>query len=81
MFTRDKFYGLFGLYVSDEEKKVVQEWPQWPKVIKHFTPVLYKFTLLARVFVPAKPFKASLMHAGKAGTYPKEEPFRCSSLG
>jgi hypothetical protein len=31
--------------------------------------------------VPLKPFQASLMTVGKAGVYPFEEPFRCSTLG
>jgi len=33
------------------------------------------------VFVPGKPFKPSLIFAGKAGAYPSEAPFRCSTLG
>jgi hypothetical protein len=34
----------------------------------------------ASVFVPGKPFQPSLMFAGKAGAYPSETPFRCSTL-
>ncbi len=37
-----------------------------PNVIKHFTSVIYLNLLLARVFVPGKPFKPSLMIVGKA---------------
>ncbi len=33
------------------------------------------------MYVPGKPFQPSLMFAGKAGAYPSEAPFRCSSLG
>ncbi len=33
------------------------------------------------VFVTGKPFKPSLMFAGKAGAYLIEAPFRCSTLG
>jgi hypothetical protein len=33
------------------------------------------------VFVPDKSFQPGLMFVGKAGTYPIEEPFRCSNLG
>jgi hypothetical protein len=33
------------------------------------------------LFVPGKPLQASLMFAGKAGAYPSEAPFMCSSLG
>ncbi len=32
------------------------------------------------VFVPGKPFKPSLMFAGKARAYPSEAPFRDSRL-
>jgi len=32
------------------------------------------------MFVPGKPFQPSLMIAGKAGAYPGEAPFRCSTL-
>jgi hypothetical protein len=32
------------------------------------------------LFVPGKPFQPSLMFAGKAGAYPNEAPFRCSTL-
>jgi hypothetical protein len=33
------------------------------------------------VFVPDKPFQPSLMFVGKAGEYPSEASFRCSTLG
>jgi len=33
------------------------------------------------MFVPGKPFQPSLMFASKAGAYPNEAPFRCSTLG
>jgi hypothetical protein len=33
------------------------------------------------MFFPGKPFKPSLMLAGKAGAYLSEPPFRLSSLG
>jgi hypothetical protein len=32
------------------------------------------------VFVPGKPFQPRLMFVSKAGTYPSEAPFRCSTL-
>jgi hypothetical protein len=37
--------------------------------------------LIARVFVHDKLFQPSLMSVYKAGTYPIEETFRCSTLG
>jgi hypothetical protein len=49
-------------------------------VKKRFTAVIYKFSLLARVFVLGNPFQPSLMFAGKAGAYLSEAPFRCSTL-
>ncbi len=36
--------------------------------------------LYAKMLVPDKPFQPSLMFAGKAGAYPSEAPFRCSTL-
>jgi hypothetical protein len=30
---------------------------------------------------PGKPLEPSLMFAGKAGAYPSEAPFRCSTIG
>ena len=33
------------------------------------------------MFVPSKPFQPSLIFVGKAGAYPSEQPFRCSTLG
>jgi hypothetical protein len=33
------------------------------------------------MFVPFKLFKPHLMFAGKAGDYPNETPFSCSTLG
>jgi hypothetical protein len=33
------------------------------------------------VFVHGKPFQPSQMSVCKAGTYPIEEPFRCSTIG
>ncbi len=33
------------------------------------------------LFVSGKPFQLSLMFAGKAGAYPIEAPFRCSTIG
>jgi hypothetical protein len=41
-----------------------------PNVIKLFTVV----------FVSGKPFQLSLMFDGKAGAYPIEEPFGCSTI-
>jgi hypothetical protein len=38
-------------------------------------------TLSPWVFVSGKPFQPSLMFQGKAGAYPSEAPFRCSTLG
>ncbi len=32
------------------------------------------------MFVPGKPLQPSLMFEGKAGAYPSEAPFRCSTL-
>ncbi len=32
------------------------------------------------VFVPGKTFQPSLMFTGKAGAYPSEAPFRCTTL-
>jgi hypothetical protein len=50
--------------------------------IKPFTVVIYEFSkLLARVFVPGKPFQPSQMFAGKAVAYPSEEPLRCPVWG
>ena len=55
--------------------------PAGANVIKLFTAVIYKFSYSVRVFVPGKIFQPSLMFVGKAGAYPVEEPFRCSTLG
>jgi hypothetical protein len=33
------------------------------------------------VFVPCRPFHDSIVFAGKAGAYPREAPFRCSTPG
>ncbi len=41
--------------------------------------VAIRYTLY--VFIPGKLFQPSLMFAGKAGAYPSEAPFRCSTLG
>jgi hypothetical protein len=49
--------------------------------IKLFTAVIYEFFKQARVFVPGKPFKPSLMFVDKDGAYRSEAPFRCSTLG
>ncbi len=45
-------------------------------VIKLFTAFHNKLEL-----VPGKPLQPCLMLTGKAGAYPSEAPFRCSSLG
>ncbi len=45
-------------------------------VKKLFMDVIYE----ARVFVYGKPFQPSLMLVGKAGAYPIEDSFRCSTL-
>jgi len=50
-------------------------------VIKLYTAVIYEFSYFARVFVPRKPFKDSIVLAGKEGAYLSETPFRCSNLG
>jgi hypothetical protein len=55
--------------------------PSGGNSIKLFTTVIYGFSKQARVFVPGKPFQPSLMFAGKAGAYPREDPFRFSTLG
>jgi hypothetical protein len=39
-----------------------------------------EFTIF-HVFVLGKPFQHCVMIAGKAGAYPSEAPFRCSTLG
>jgi hypothetical protein len=49
-------------------------------VIKLFMTVSYDFSILARAFVPGKPFHLSLMFLGKAGAYPSEAPFIFSNL-
>jgi len=36
--------------------------------------------VIARVFVPGKPFETSLMFASMTGVYLSETPFRCSTL-
>jgi len=51
-----------------------------PNVLKLFTSVNYECSEKARVLVPGKPLKPSLMFASKAGLYSSEEPFRCSTL-
>ncbi len=43
--------------------------------------VIKLFTAVSYVFVPGKPFKPSLMFAGKARAYLSEAPSRCSTLG
>ncbi len=53
---------------------------QGPVLEKHFTAVIYGFSLQARVFVPGKPFQLSLVFVGNAGAYLSETPFRCSGL-
>ncbi len=50
-------------------------------VIKLFTAVSYNFSIYARAFITNKPFQPSLMFAGKAGAFPSEAPFKCSTLG
>jgi hypothetical protein len=52
-----------------------------PNVIKLFTSVIYECLSQASVFVLLRPFRASLMFVSKAGAYPCEAPFRCSTLG
>ncbi len=39
-------------------------------IIKHFTAVIYGFSLSVRVFVPGKPFQPSLVFAGEARSLP-----------
>ncbi len=51
------------------------------KVIKLFTAVSYKILQYARALVPGKLFQPIVMFVGKAGAYPSEVPFRCSTLG
>jgi hypothetical protein len=48
--------------------------------IKLFMPVMYKFSELARVFVPGRPFWLSLMFVSKVRAYLSETPFSCSTL-
>jgi len=43
--------------------------------------VIYKFSKLATVFAPGKPFQERIVFGGKAGVYPNETPFRRSTLG
>ena len=50
-------------------------------VIQLFTVVSYKFLYQVRVFAPGKTFQTSLLSVGKAGAYPIEDLFRCSTLG
>ncbi len=46
--------------------------------IKPFTVVIYRFSLLDRLFVPGKPFQPSLMFMGKARGLPYSgAPERC----
>jgi hypothetical protein len=42
--------------------------------------VIYKFSYQASVFVPGAPFQPSIIFDGKAGAYPSEATFKCSSL-
>ncbi len=37
--------------------------------------------IISQSVVPGNPFQSSLMFEGKAGAYPNETPFRCSTLG
>jgi hypothetical protein len=46
-------------------------------IIKLIAAVIYG----AKMFVPGKPLQPLLGFVGKAGAYPSEEPFRCSTLG
>jgi hypothetical protein len=50
-------------------------------VIKLFMIVINEFSKYARAFDRGKPFQHGLMLGGKAGAYPIEAPFRCSTLG
>ncbi len=49
--------------------------------LEPFKAVIYGFLQQARVFVPGRSLKSSLMFRGKARAYPSEAPFRCSTLG
>jgi hypothetical protein len=49
--------------------------------MKLFRAVIYKLLLLARAFVPCKLIQPSLIFADKAGDYPREAPFRSTTLG
>ncbi len=42
---------------------------------------LFRDVIYARVFVSGKPFQPSLMFVVKARAYPREAPFKCSTLG
>jgi hypothetical protein len=52
----------------------------WSQYHKTYYGRNLRISLNKLVFVPGKPFLLSLMFAGKAGTYPSEAPFRCSTL-
>ncbi len=50
------------------------DWGPGANPMTLFTPVIYRFSLQARVFVPGKTFQPSLMFAGKARAYPSDAP-------
>jgi hypothetical protein len=47
----------------------------------HHPTIIYKFSLLTRVFVPGKLFRPCPMFGGKARYYLSKESFRFSTLG
>jgi hypothetical protein len=52
--------------------------PRWGQF---YQTLYFRNLLLARVFVPVKPFQPNLMFTSKAGAYKSETLLRCSTLG
>ncbi len=53
----------------------------WGQCCKTFFVRNLRIFLVSQSVCPGKPFQSRLMIAGKAGVYPNEAPFRCSTLG
>jgi hypothetical protein len=55
--------------------------PSVANVTKLLTAASYDFSKYVIVVVLGKPFQLILVFVGKAGAYPSETPFRCSTQG
>jgi hypothetical protein len=72
---------LFYYIFSDPGEILFKISTPGPNVIQLFTSVIYECLLYDRVFVHGRPFQPNLMSVSKARAYPREAPFKCSTLG